>query len=82
MHVERILPDSAHFAEAKPALDRFFIKVLLPLSLSGKSHSPETEILPGVSCTSPTTYCWGHGGESGQMVACDNPQCTIEWFHF
>ena len=82
MHVERILPDSAHFAETKPALDYFFIKVLLPLLLSGKSHSPETETLPGISCMSPTTYCWCRGGESGQMVACDNPQCTIEWFHF
>ena len=21
-------------------------------------------------------------GESGQMIGCDNPHCTYEWFHF
>ena len=85
IHVERILPDSTHFAKMKPALDSFFVKVLLPILLTGKSihgQGTETPTQDLVSCTSPTTYCWCHGEEAGRMVACDNPHCTIEWFHF
>ena len=29
-----------------------------------------------------TTYCYSHGPESGSMLACDNKDCPIEWFHF
>jgi len=28
-----------------------------------------------------TTYCYYHGPESGSMLACDNKDCPIEWFH-
>ncbi|KAG2498187.1 hypothetical protein HYH03_003941 [Edaphochlamys debaryana] len=27
-------------------------------------------------------YCICNKPSSGQMVGCDNPDCTIEWFHF
>ena len=27
------------------------------------------------------TFCYCHGPEEGDMVACDNSKCTIEWFH-
>ena len=27
------------------------------------------------------TFCYCHGPEEGDMIACDNPDCTIEWFH-
>ena len=83
MHVERILPDSAHFAEIKPALDSSFIKVLLPTLLTGKLiHSQGTETPTKACHTSSATYCWCRGEEVGQMVACDNPQCTIGGFIF
>ena len=82
IHVERIIQDSVHFAQTKPALDSFFVKALLPVLLTGKSPSQKSNTETGVSSASPTTYCWCHGGESGKMVACDNPQCAIEWFHF
>ena len=26
--------------------------------------------------------CLCGGSESGNMIACDNPGCPIEWFHF
>ena len=29
-----------------------------------------------------TTYCWCGGEDVGRMVACDNPNCPVEWFHF
>ncbi|XP_021608635.1 PHD finger protein ING1 isoform X2 [Manihot esculenta] len=28
------------------------------------------------------TYCFCQQVSYGEMVACDNPHCTIEWFHF
>jgi len=28
------------------------------------------------------TYCVCHRVSFGEMVACDNPECKIEWFHF
>ena len=28
------------------------------------------------------TYCWCGGEDVGRMVACDNPNCSIEWFYF
>jgi len=27
------------------------------------------------------TFCYCHGPEEGDMIACDNPDCTIGWFH-
>lgn len=83
IHVERILPHTTHYMETKPALDSFFIKVLLPLLLTGKTFFDETpQTTNQLSHKSPTTYCWCGGEEAGRMVACDNPQCRIEWFHF
>ena len=29
-----------------------------------------------------TTYCWCGGEDVGRMIACDNPNCRVEWFHF
>ncbi|KAG8039849.1 hypothetical protein G9C98_000578 [Cotesia typhae] len=28
------------------------------------------------------TYCLCHQVSYGEMIGCDNPDCTIEWFHF
>jgi len=27
------------------------------------------------------TYCICHQVSYGQMIACDNPECLLEWFH-
>lgn len=27
-------------------------------------------------------YCWCQEGEYGEMMACDNVACPVEWFHF
>lgn len=27
-------------------------------------------------------YCYCGKGEYGDMIACDNPDCTLEWFHY
>jgi len=60
-----------------------------------KDTSNETDVandLPGPSSTTAIsedttttmdqpTYCYCQGPEEGTMIACDNPQCSIEWFH-
>mmetsp|Transcript_13788 Transcript_13788/g.20487 ORF Transcript_13788/g.20487 Transcript_13788/m.20487 type:complete len:117 (+) Transcript_13788:354-704(+) len=33
-------------------------------------------------CSHETTYCICRLPASGSMIACDNPKCDIEWFHF
>ncbi|KAK9481300.1 hypothetical protein V1514DRAFT_323486 [Lipomyces japonicus] len=33
------------------------------------------------SQTNPETYCICNDEAHGQMIACDNPDCSIEWYH-
>ena len=91
MHVERILSEPAYFDDTKPALDTFFLTVLLPLLLTGRRQLPEessNRVSQQGNHPNHTahqdlpTYCWCNGGDMGQMVACDNPNCPREWFHF
>ena len=82
IHIERILPDSDHFSVTKPLLDAFFVKVLLPILLTGKlaqekETSPQREELRSAT----QTFCWCCR-EEGRMVACDNSRCKMVWFHF
>lgn len=28
------------------------------------------------------SYCYCRGVSVGKMIACDNPECKIEWFHY
>ena len=79
IHVERILPDTTHFAETKCALDAFFLQVILPLLLTGKW----TQMNINTQASQKTSgYCWCGGEDIGRMVACDNPTCKLEWFHY
>lgn len=32
--------------------------------------------------TTQASYCFCHGGSYGRMIACDNDQCPLEWFHY
>ena len=32
--------------------------------------------------TQQVVYCYCRKGDVPPMVACDNPNCVIEWFHF
>ena len=72
--MERILANSSNFAETKLKLDFFLKKALLPLLLTEKSIEQPSQ--------GSKTYCWCGGGDIGRMVACDNPNCNITWFHF
>ena len=89
IHVERILADPSHFSNTKVALDAFFLQVLLPLLLTGRKQvntigSKTSGIVsqPGANTIKDKTYCWCDGEDVGRMIACDNPSCSKEWFHF
>lgn len=60
-----------------------------------KTRQAATAAAAGASSTTPTTmdldlpvdpneptYCICNQVSFGEMVACDNPNCKIEWFHF
>ena len=73
LHIERILFDPSVFSRIKPSLIRFFQSVVLPELLTHAIHDGDSE---------NQTYCICGGEEHGRMVACDNTQCTVEWFHY
>ncbi|BET00173.1 inhibitor of growth protein [Nesidiocoris tenuis] len=43
---------------------------------------PGTEVLDMPVDPNEPTYCLCHQVSYGEMIGCDNPDCTIEWFHF
>jgi inhibitor of growth protein 4 len=49
---------------------------MLPLLASG------TEVLDMPVDPNEPTYCICHQVSYGEMIGCDNNDCTIEWFHF
>jgi len=47
----------------------------------GTSGSGNSSAGDDASDSTVQTFCYCHGPEEGDMIACDNPKCTIEWFH-
>ena len=53
-----------------------------------RTVQPEQEQVETSEIRNPDTavseplYCLCNGVESGEMIACDNLECSIEWFHF
>ena len=86
IHVEQITRDESTFDSFRPSLDAFFKEVLLPLLLRGQSSREVKQASSSSNrdsvCSSASHYCWCEQEESGRMVACDNPDCAREWFHF
>jgi len=49
-------------------------------------HASESNIDSELLCSdtsnpAESSYCYCHGPEEGTMIACDNTECPIEWFH-
>ncbi|MEE6528719.1 hypothetical protein FKM82_017198, partial [Ascaphus truei] len=51
-----------------------------PVGNFGKVHPSDVLDMP-VDPNEPT-YCLCHQVSYGEMIGCDNPDCSIEWFHF
>lgn len=76
--IERICKDQAFFDVVKEKLDEFFVKVILPRVLTGEEARSNGDVSNDVE----ESFCYCRKGEFGRMVACDNPHCKVEWFHF
>ena len=86
LFVEHINADQSFFSKLQTKLDAFFVKVVLPQLLTSNTtldnEKSQEEIQLSSSHSADTSYCLCHQGESGWIIACDNPNCSIEWFHF
>ena len=93
VHIERIHPDESFWLENVSKVKHFFVTSILP-EFTGKfySRTPESQVPsisgPLSSVSSLETdgnpakkYCYCQGPEYGDMVGCDNPTCSYDWFH-
>ena len=81
IHVERIVFDASVFTRIKPSLDHFFQAIVLPELLTHEIQDGEAE-KENHSAANSSLVCLCGEGEHGRMIACDNPCCTVEWFHY
>ena len=85
VHIERIDKNHSFWhEECVPKAGQFFRTCLLP-ELLGNWYTRPTEFPNAVVETSDANsepkYCYCRP-EDGTMIACDNPDCPFEWFHF
>jgi hypothetical protein len=75
IHIERILPDLVLFSQViKPALDNFFVRILLPLLLTGKVMPPDQFTGPSKS-SGIETYCFCDGEDERWLSATTKFAC-------
>ncbi|KAF7238128.1 Inhibitor of growth protein 4 [Varanus komodoensis] len=67
-------------AQKKLKLVRMSTEYGMPSVTFGNVHPSDVLDMP-VDPNEPT-YCLCHQVSYGEMIGCDNPDCSIEWFHF
>ena len=93
-HIERIFRNDDFWRECLTKPKTFFTTCLLPELLenwytrpavkpSNISHSDENTSLSDVidASGSQKLYCYCNCPDDRSMIACDNTECKIEWFH-
>lgn len=91
IRIERVHPDKDFWKNCTEKSTLFFKVCVLP-ELVGKWYTkpknPTSTIIPGPSHhNQQVLYCYcrqpepEEGSSSSDMIACDNRQCSIEWFH-
>ena len=93
LFVQRIYPDNTFIASALEKCEQFVKVAVLP-ELLGKWYSKEPIRKPesadleddndqadGTDETGLMMWCYCRKEESGEMIACDNTECHIQWFH-
>ena len=78
--------DTDFWQECVPKAELFFRNCLLP-EILGKWHTRPTQCTsttnpastPAISSSEPM-HCYCRGPEESTMIACDNPDCPVEWF--
>eukprot|EP01083_Nonionella_stella_P069326 184771_1 len=48
----------------------------------GRGRVVNANVTPPFSSTQEDLFCTCQKPSYGEMVACDNPQCKVEWFHY
>jgi len=92
LHIERITREQTFWEEIKSKAEYFFRTCLLPeilgnwftrdnISTSGGELPSSDEPSGNTNSIEEQTFCYCRGSEEGLMIACDNPDCLIEWFH-
>ena len=95
LHVEQIYKNSTLWSQCVKQSSVFLVNVFFPslweagllgllpvkikLMRAYKVLSHNLLLKPVIA--SLPTYCYCHGPESGRMLACDNEECRIDWFH-
>ena len=78
MFVEEIRRNENFITDMIPKLEKFFTTRLLPELLTRRMESTEAV----ESDKENQLYCVCRGPESGKMIACDNVECNVQWFHY
>lgn len=92
LYIERIGKDFQFWTGCITKASHFFKTCILP-ELLGKWYTRSNKIYAiafdsatsSTACSEPNSkqlyYCYCKGPEEGEMIACDNTDCQIEWFH-
>ena len=82
--MEMILPDPDFFKSVVERAERFFKFCIMPEQVRKFYSRLPGDIDNGNKADQSTEpiYCYRGCSGYGEMVGCDNPTCTMEWFHF
>ena len=90
-HIERILRNDDFWRECLTEAETFFTTCLLPelmgnwytrpsvKSSNTSDFDENTDVIDASG--SQKLYCYCSGPDEGSMIACNNTECKIEWFH-
>lgn len=80
MFIQRIKRDDHFFSRTEEQAQYDLFQSDSASAMKGDtSRSDTVTILPESATTKQFCYCWK--GDEGLMAACDNPNCSITWFH-
>ena len=84
IHVNRIYEDYTLTEKLVKKLTIFYVEQLLPAIMTNNmSASCQTITQDETSSDEDDQiYCYCRRGEIGKMIACENEDCKIGWFHF
>ena len=88
IHIERIPPCQEFWNDISRKASDFFNHAVLP-ELIGKHYSKAVDRTETDKSSTESdkhsdneVWCLCKGKEDGKMIACDNSNCSIEWFHY
>ena len=84
LHIERLNPEKSLITEALEKAKHFFKLCILP-ELTGKWFTRKRDLsviqVPQDDDRDEGNWCYCNESKGGDMIGCDNANCTIKWFH-